>query len=611
MRSSLPSSYDPTFLEAAREAFAARRYRDAIALLNSILRVDRNCVDAYFLAGQSCEALKRYRAAFEHYSHVVRCNRSHKEARLKKAALLRLAGNHALARKEVQGVLSLGVNNARAFYEWGRIELEAKKYGQAIRLLQRALSIDAANKELPKGEYYYSLGLAFKAAGNLLSASRYFLEAVTHMNDHEEAWRAAADVYGMQATVAVDSKIKQQKYEGAFFCLNHVIRINPNNVPACYYRALSYFYQQEYSPVDERKDYSRAIEYFSEVIAKWDAGESVPVKELWWRTFYFRGQAKQKMKDYRSALSDFNEVLWINPQMIRARLELARCLVELTQYEDAQLCLETWVGPECKEVDPLLLLARAKFGSNRHEESLVDCQVVLQLQPGNREATELKRLIEQARLEAIRSRMSAAQERQAPALMSSAEAMPALLEPVCLQAIREQVRAVHERRGSALRSPTAAASALRGAARALTPAMAAASPASLSSPASVRSADSLMVVKIEPIGEPASQAPRTPPRAEKPGESREIVSVGLAMLTPPPIFSERVLSAAAKNAARTSLVRRLRTFRRTEFSPRQAAEAVKIVKGPEALLWKAAVEGASPLYRAMEAYGETMRRHGM
>ena len=144
----------------------------AVKDMNDAIDQDRRNTSLYISRGDLHYRQGNYRQSVADFSTAISQNPEQFDLYLKRARAYGKEKALEEAKSDMEFYLKYFPENDEAWYEYGKIHMEVKKYLDALRCLNKAISLDQTDARyfLARGESYYHAS-TFKYAGNDLSMS--------------------------------------------------------------------------------------------------------------------------------------------------------------------------------------------------------------------------------------------------------------------------------------------------------------------------------------------------------------------------------------------------------------------------------------------------------
>lgn len=294
-----PPPADP--LAEASAHLDAGRFPEAIAILKGLAEKEPedvvyqfNLALAYSLAGQDEPAIEGYRRTLKLKDDLY-------EARLNLGQMLLKTGKAQEAAEWLEKAAAQKPVDPKAQYLLGRALAARKDFAGAAAVMEKALSLDAKNENLP-----LEIAELYEQAGQPGKAAEYYAKAGNHP--------AAGERLGLIL-------LSQGDFAGAITRLEEVRKTSPT--PAVLY-ALSTAYLRNKQP-----EKSVAL---AEELVKLEPGRA--------DLRLFLGRLLRDQKRYAEAAREFTQAARLTPASVEAWNELTGMLLLLERYDMALQALE-------------------------------------------------------------------------------------------------------------------------------------------------------------------------------------------------------------------------------------------------------------------------------
>jgi tetratricopeptide (TPR) repeat protein len=246
-----------------------RDYEGAIQYYQNAIQLDPALAEAYANMGTAYHAVNQDDVAISHLKKAIALKPDMAEVKtliadiqqkegsklLVEAAKAHEQGQYEEAIRGYEQVLKQDPRNADVYARYGLALQALKRYEQAKVAYDKALALDANN-----AHYYYYKATVFDELNQLAQAKPLYEKAVALDPDLAEAKNALADL----TTAGVDEQLSQaltaynqKNYVKALQLVDSVIKLDPNNATAYYYRGLTYDAQKK--PELARAAYEKSI----------------------------------------------------------------------------------------------------------------------------------------------------------------------------------------------------------------------------------------------------------------------------------------------------------------------------------------------------------------
>ncbi len=303
---------------AGQALFEKRRYQQALQAFEDAVKLDGNNAQAYRGMAKTYQKLKDSEKAIANFRMATTVKADYVEAHYELGNLFFNLRRYNDAQEAFKAVLNLDGNfqngNARnllkgAYSRQGREYLLRKNYRKAIEEYENATQLDPTD-----ATNFYNLGLAARNARKIKQAETAFTTAVELNPTYAKAHRQLGDLYRLT-----------KRSSRAIRSYGKAIDSDPNckdrkNINA--YRSLAVVYNQT-------KQHSKAVSILRKGVAV------APTKRDKVRIYTALGYSHALGKNYKSAVSAYQQALALDSRDSEARYRAAVAYFELKQYQNA------------------------------------------------------------------------------------------------------------------------------------------------------------------------------------------------------------------------------------------------------------------------------------
>ena len=303
---------------AGQALFEKRRYQQALQAFEDAVKLDGNNAQAYRGMAKTYQKLKDSENAIANFRMATTVKADYVEAHYELGNLFYNLKKYKDAQAAFKSVLNLDGDfqngNARnllkaAYAKQGRDYLLRKNYRKAIEEYENATQLDPTD-----ATNYYNLGLAAKQARKYKQAENAFTTAVELNSTYARAHRQLGDLYRVT-----------KRNSRAIRSYSRAIDSDPNckdrkNINA--YRNLAVVFNRT-------KQYSRAVSTLRKAVAV------APTSRDKVRIYAALGHSHALGKNYKSAVSAYQQALALNSRDSEAQYRAAVAYFELKQYQNA------------------------------------------------------------------------------------------------------------------------------------------------------------------------------------------------------------------------------------------------------------------------------------
>lgn len=171
----------------ARDLIEPERHEEASAVIGKMLAEVPESADLHYLAGLSEYFMERYAEALSHFREVGGASRFYADAVIQSARIYHKKQQQDKAFEILAGVLDhperlSRSENVRIVRFLGALYIDGGKFGEAIDILGRGLSVDPENPDL-----HFELGLAYDQKGERGKTLEHMEMVISKDPEHAEA----------------------------------------------------------------------------------------------------------------------------------------------------------------------------------------------------------------------------------------------------------------------------------------------------------------------------------------------------------------------------------------------------------------------------------------
>ncbi|MGL4363717.1 MAG: tetratricopeptide repeat protein [Bacteroidales bacterium] len=259
-----------------------RRYTNAIANFNVLIKVDTSLYDAYFRRAIAKYNLNDYMGALSDFNKALQLNPVFTYAYFYRAITHNGMGNHHEALRDLDAVRDLRPGMSDIYYSRGLSYFFLQQFDKAIDDFNYYI------RQKPNAvEGYINRGTCQLFLKDTLSALKDYDKAISINRYEPDSYSRRGRLYAMQG-----------KNELALNDFNQAIRLDTSSSINYYFRAITRHHQ---------KDIKGALKDFDYVLAR------DPYNAL---TLYNRALMHAQIGDYDKALEDYDKAARINPSNV-------------------------------------------------------------------------------------------------------------------------------------------------------------------------------------------------------------------------------------------------------------------------------------------------------
>ncbi|WP_071135616.1 tetratricopeptide repeat protein [Millionella massiliensis] len=291
----------PYFFYKGRELILEEKFREAIEMLNLLLRTETKEYEGYFLRGVAKYNLDDLLGAEADFSSAIAVNPVYTMAYQYRAITRSRLGNYSDALKDYQHAVELRPNLSATYYSRGVTYFLSQQFEKAVDDFSRYLrhSPTDVNALTNRGTCYLYL--------------KDTVQAYADFNRAVEINPYVADGYMRRGLL----EVAQSKNDEGIRDLTEALKIDSTQSIAYFYRA--YAYVNKNQPMQALKDFDQAIRY--------DSTNSV--------TYFNRALLRSQIGDYNRAIEDYDRVALYNPGNVLVFYNRATVKIQVGDYPGA------------------------------------------------------------------------------------------------------------------------------------------------------------------------------------------------------------------------------------------------------------------------------------
>ena len=254
-------------------------YREAIDVLNVLLKVDSTAYDGYFLRGIAKYNLNDLVGAEEDFTNTIRVNPVYTQAYQYRAVARTMLGNYDDALKDFAEALAIRPDNESIYFSRGVTYFMNHQFDKAVEdfdyfIRKKPYVVDA----------YVNRGASYLQMKDTTAAFNDYNKAVEINRYDPSGFLRRGIIYLMR-----------EQYDSAYVDLSKAIGLDSLNTAAYFNRALAHANNNK--PLDAIQDFSTVL--------KIDSMSSL--------TYFNRAIVYSQIGDYNKALADYNKVAEYSP----------------------------------------------------------------------------------------------------------------------------------------------------------------------------------------------------------------------------------------------------------------------------------------------------------
>ncbi len=353
------------------ENFKKENYAEALNDFTSAVTIYPQYETAYLHRGYTNEKLGNSFQAVGDYDQVIKLNSQNKEALFSRGRLNSKVGLDDESVKDYTKLIEMDSKNYSAHYERGLIYNIMGLYPEALKDFERCSQLK------PGAEIDYITGVIESKIGNDGKAIIFFTNAIKFEKDNK-------DFYFHRA----DSKIKLGKYNEALEDLEIAKNIDLKEIAASSdttKKKDAYIYHRIGLAQHYIRNYTSALANFN---------IAIHINSIVNDFYYSRANTCMNLKMYEQAVSDFSMVIELDPQGLDPYINRAVAYTAMGKYAKAEADYTSYI-----EINPYNFYIYQKRADVRvsmkdMEGALSDLNALIELKPENATAYFNRGIIE-------------------------------------------------------------------------------------------------------------------------------------------------------------------------------------------------------------------------
>lgn len=308
---------------ASRNMLASDNYKDAIDILNLLIRSDRESYEAYFLRGYAKFGLGDMVGAESDLSKAIEINPVYTEAFHYRGIVYAEMGNYEDAVRDLTSAIELRPDLVGSYYSRGVTHLRNKQWVKSLVDFDMVLRFTDKDAQT-----HINRGIALLGARDTLGAHESFDKAIRTNRDYTEG-------YNQKALLLM----QEGKSEEALAMYDKAIECDSNYIQPIFNRGIVYCNLQRYDKAAE--DFERVLEidpyvtsaYFNLAIVHSIEGNYIEALNYYNKVvehapenvkgYYNRAGVLMEMNRDMEALSDYSKAIELYPDFAGAYLRRA------------------------------------------------------------------------------------------------------------------------------------------------------------------------------------------------------------------------------------------------------------------------------------------------
>jgi tetratricopeptide (TPR) repeat protein len=302
-----------TFLEeTAEECIDSMRYRDALFIIENILKMSPYDSELWLNRGICLSNLKQKRKALKSIDRALSYNPGDVDALIEKASVQISLKNFDDAKDSLNRALEIEPKNEMIYFRFAKLFQQKGMFDKAVEYLNLAIKLDTEFSDA-----YFQLAICYEYDGDFNSALNIYNEYLNLEPNCEVGWfnrgivlenleqfEKAIDSY--ELAIAIDDYFSDAwfnlgnlfadlgRYEKGIECFQRVVQIEKHD-EASYYNIATIY--------EEMERFELAIKYYTRAIKRDDQ---------YHEAFLGRGYCSYKLGKVKSSIRDFGRALGSN-----------------------------------------------------------------------------------------------------------------------------------------------------------------------------------------------------------------------------------------------------------------------------------------------------------
>ncbi len=326
----------PYFFYKGRELIIESRYRDAIEMLNLLLRTETKEYEGYFLRGVAKYNLEDLLGAESDFTSAIEVNPVYTLAYQYRAIVRSRLGNYNEALKDYQEAMLLRPNSAYPYFSRGVTFLLSQQFKRAVDDFTKYLRFEPTD---------------VNALSNRGTSYLYLKDTVRAYTDFNRA--IEVNPYNPEGYMRRGLlEVMQRKFDRGVDDLSKAVELDSNLAVAYFYRGVAK--AQDQKPVEALADFNLAIArdslnsvtYFNRAILRSQIGDYNRALEDYDRVarynpdnvlvFFNRAAVRAQIGDFRGALQDYSRAIELYPDFANAYLGRAAVKNQMRDFRGAE-----------------------------------------------------------------------------------------------------------------------------------------------------------------------------------------------------------------------------------------------------------------------------------
>ncbi len=289
------------FFWVGRQCMMDNDYQEAIRTLNTLLRVDEEAFEGYFLRGIAKYNLDDLLGAETDFSTAIRLNPVYTQAYTYRAITRSRLGNYDDALQDFQEAIELRPDLPGPYYSRGVTRLLNQQFEEAIGDFDKFI-----RQETKVADAYICRGLSYLHLKDTVQAYENYNTAIKTNRESPNGYNRRGTLY-----------MQQRRFADAEADFNKAISCDSTYLLSYFNRAL--VYSDTHRPLAALDDFDTVIEL--------DSTNSL--------TYFNRAMLRSQIGDYNRALEDYDKVALYSPNNVLVYYNRAGVYAQLGEIEKA------------------------------------------------------------------------------------------------------------------------------------------------------------------------------------------------------------------------------------------------------------------------------------
>ena len=289
------------FFWVGRQCMMDNDYQEAIRTLNTLLRVDEEAFEGYFLRGIAKYNLDDLLGAESDFSTAIRLNPVYTQAYTYRAITRSRLGNYDDALQDFREAIELRPDLPGPYYSRGVTRLLNQQFEEAISDFDKFI-----RQETKVVDAYICRGLSYLHLKDTVKAYENYNTAIKTNRESPNGYNRRGTLY-----------MQQRRFEEAEADFNKAIACDSTYLLSYFNRAL--VYSDTHRPLAALGDFDRVIQL--------DSTNSL--------TYFNRAMLRSQIGDYNRALEDYDKVALYSPNNVLVYYNRAGVYAQLGEIEKA------------------------------------------------------------------------------------------------------------------------------------------------------------------------------------------------------------------------------------------------------------------------------------